>query len=164
MDEFGKIIINDFHDVEKFLGNFVWDRRFAFDIDTLALDKAPSFCTKDGKLRHSLRQLFEDSSAIKSFFLNNWHSGTEYGISQFTQSEQKTLSILLNSCIEYLDEIPLIKENLINSIINSYNDKLKQKKLDYDHEVDTTYDDFIKDCNEQFRSMMNDNDAWCNID
>lgn len=52
-------------------------------------------------------------------------------------------------------------KNPINSIINSYNDKLKRKKFDYYHEVDPTYDDFIKDCNDQFRSIMNDNEAWC---
>lgn len=164
MEKFENIIINDFQDVEKFLGNFVWDRRFAFDVDTLELDKAPSYCNKEGKLRHCLRQLFEDSDAIKSFLLNNWHHGIEYGISKFTHGEQKNLSILLDSCIEYLDDIPLIKENLINSILNSHNEKLNRKQFDYDYEVDTTYDDFIKDCNEQFLSMMDDNDAWCNID
>lgn len=164
MEKFESIIISDFHDVEKILDNFVWDRRFAFDVNTLELDKAPNYCNTEGKIRHCLRQLFEDNNALKSFLLNNWHHGTEYGISQFTHEEQKTLSILLDSCIEYLDEIPLMKENLINGIINSYNEKLKRKKFDYNHEVDTTYDDFIKDCNEQFLSMMDDNDAWFNID
>lgn len=156
--------INDFHDVEKFLGNFVWASEFSFDVNTLNLQKAPTYYSSEGKLRYSLRCLFENNNALKEFLINNWHSNVSYESWQLRLKERQSLLNRIETCIPYLDDCPTMKENLINSLINSHVHKSKLNKYDHNDEIDSTWDDFIKDCNEQFNSMIDDMDAWGNID
>ena len=156
--------INDFRDVEKFLGNLVWNSQFSFDLNTLNLENAPTNCTSEGKLRYSLRHLFENSYALKEFLINNWYSNISYENWQLRLEERKSLLDRIETCIPYLEESPTMKENLINSLINSHIHKSKLNDYDDNFEIDPTWDDFIKDCNEQFNSMMEDMDAWGNID
>lgn len=156
--------INDSRDVEEFLGNFIWNSQFSFDLNTLNLEKAPTNCTPEGKLRYSLRCLFENNDALKEFLINNWNSNISYENWQLRLEERKSLLNRIETCIPYLEEYPIMKENLINGLINSHVHKSKLNEYDRNYEIDPTWDDFIKDCNEQFNSMMEDMDAWGNID
>lgn len=156
--------INDFRDVENFLGNFVWDSRFSFDLNTLNLEKTPTNYTLEGKLRYSLRHLFENSDALKKFLINNWYPNISYENWQLRLEERKSLLERVETCMPYLEECPTMKENLINSIIRRHAHKSKLSEYDYTDELDSSWDDFINDCNAQFNSMMEDMDAWGNID
>ena len=156
--------INDCRDVEKFLGNFIWNSQFSFDLNTLSLEKAPTNYTSEGKLRYSLRHLLENSDALKKFLINNWYSNISYENWQLRFEERKSLLDRIETCIPYLEEYPIMKENLINRLIDSHIHKSKLNDYDDNYEIDPTWDDFIKDCNEQFNSMMEDMDAWGNID
>lgn len=162
--EFKDKSIENFNDVEKFLSNFIWDAQFSFEISSLELEKAPADCTNEGKLRHCLRLLFEKKDGIKQFLISNWHSNINDGDWQLRLDEHRSLLACIERCIPYLDNFPIMKENLINRIISSHVEKSKPNKYSHNYEIDPTWDGFIKDCNEQFNSMMDDMDAWGNID
>lgn len=163
------ILIKDFYDVENFLGNFVWNTQFCFDINALNIKEAPAHCTQEGKLRYCLRQLFENPNNIKQFLIDNWHFNTSMYFNnnydwKYRIEDHQSLMACIETCISYLEEYPIMKENLIDRVINSQARKSKFDACEHNDEIDPTWDDFILDCNEQFNSMMDDMDSWCNID
>ena len=155
MENFSAITILDWTQASQFAQHLLlhntWHNQCSFNLET---DRNGNLTDKGW---NELLRIFNDKEYTIKYFTENIVPDISKREIHLDTKEKEALSNLLRKCYKIYEERNM---NFAYSLLNNY---IKQYHS-FPIEDDCYVDDELEECNRQFDSMMNDNEAWGNID
>jgi len=107
---------------------------------------------------NELLKIFQDKEHTIKYFTDHWCPNVADKNSRLEEKEKAALREVLFKCYKFYEERNMnFAYTLLNNYIEHYHSFPTGEENYYD-------EDDAEECNRQFRAMMDDNDAWGNID
>ena len=156
MEKFSNIVIWDWTQANQFAQRLLLCNKFhnmrSFSLDT---DRNGNL-TENGW--NELLKIFQDKEYTIKYFTDNWCPNVADNTSRLEEKEKGALREVLSICYKCYEERNMdFAYTLLNNYIRHYHSFSTGEENYYDK-------DDAEECNRQFRFMMDDNDAWCNIE
>lgn len=156
MDKFSNTIIWDWTEANQFAQRLLMSNKFhnmcSFSLST---DRNGNLTDKGW---NELLKIFQDRDYTISYFTEHWRPNISDSKSRLDEKEKLALSEILTKCYKLYEERNMnFAYSLLNNYIKVYHSFPTGEESQYE-------DDEVEECNRQFRSMMDDNDAWGNIE